>query len=70
MRRYSKAVKADVRRRISPPQRQSVAQISAEMGIHVVTLYGDFQERCHSLTAPQAACINGSCRGSWSSSEG
>lgn len=39
MRRYSEAVKADVRRRISPPQRQSVAQISAELGIHVVTSY-------------------------------
>ena len=39
MRRYSEAVKVDVRRRMSPPQRQSVAQISAEMGIHVVTLY-------------------------------
>jgi transposase-like protein len=39
MRRYSEAVNADVRRRMSPPYRQSVAQISAEMGIHVVTLY-------------------------------
>ena len=39
MRRSSEAVKADVRRRMSPPQRQSVAQISAELGIHVVTLY-------------------------------
>ena len=39
MRRYSEAVKADVRRRMSPPQRQSVAQISAELGINVVTLY-------------------------------
>jgi transposase len=39
MRRYSEAVKADVRRRMSPPQRQSVAQISAELGIHIVTLY-------------------------------
>jgi len=39
MRRYSEVVKADVRRRMSPPQRQSVAQISAELGIHVVTLY-------------------------------
>ena len=28
-----------MRRRLSPPQRQSVAQISAELGIHVVTLY-------------------------------
>ena len=39
MRRYSEAVKADVRRRMSPPQRQSVAQISAELSIHVVTVY-------------------------------
>ena len=39
MRRYSEAVKADVRRRMSPPYRQSVTQISAELGIHVVTLY-------------------------------
>jgi len=39
MRRYSEAVKADVRRRMSPPQRQSVSQISAELGSHVVTLY-------------------------------
>ena len=33
MRRYSEAVKADVRRRMRPPHRQSVAQISAELGI-------------------------------------
>jgi transposase-like protein len=39
MRRYSEAVKADVRRRMSPPHRQSVARISEELGIHVVTLY-------------------------------
>ena len=39
MRRYSEALKADVRKRMSPPQRQSVAQISAELGIHIVTLY-------------------------------
>ena len=31
-RRYSEAVKADVRRRMSPPHRQSVAQISAGAG--------------------------------------
>jgi transposase len=31
--------KADVRRRMSPPMRQSVARISQELGIHVVTLY-------------------------------
>ena len=39
MRRYSEAVKADARRRMSPPHRQSVAQIFAELGIHIVTLY-------------------------------
>jgi len=31
---------------------------------------GGFQERCHSLAAVQAACINGSCPGSSSSSGG
>jgi len=39
MRRYSEAVKADVRWRMSPPHRQSVARISDELGIHVITLY-------------------------------
>lgn len=39
MRRYSEAVKADVRRRMSPPMRQSVARISEELGIHMITLY-------------------------------
>ena len=39
MRRYSEAVKADVRRRMSPPHRQSVARISEEQGIHLATLY-------------------------------
>lgn len=39
MRRYSEAVKADVWWRMSPPHRHSVAQISAELGIHIVTLY-------------------------------
>jgi len=39
MRRYSEAVKADVRRLMSPPQRQSVAQISAKLGTHIVTPY-------------------------------
>ena len=39
MRRYSETVKADVRRRMSPPQRQSVARISEELGIHVMTFY-------------------------------
>ena len=39
MPRYSEAVKTDVMRPMSPPHRQSVAQISAKLGIHVVTLY-------------------------------
>ena len=39
MPRYIEVVKADVRRRMSPPMRQSMAQISAELGIHLVTLY-------------------------------
>ena len=107
MRRYSEAVKADIRKRMSPPARQSVARISEETGIHICTLYawrkgwrlegevvpasqkdpegwsaadkftvvletagGDFQETCHSSAAFQAACINGSCPGSLSSSGG
>ncbi|MFS6817951.1 helix-turn-helix domain-containing protein [Synechococcus lacustris Tous-12m] len=39
MRRYSEAVQADVRKRMSPPHRQGVAQISQELGIHQATLY-------------------------------
>jgi transposase-like protein len=39
MRRYSETVKAEVKRRMGPPQSQSVAQISQEFGIHVATLY-------------------------------
>jgi transposase len=39
MRRYSEAFMAELRRWMSPPMRQSVAQISVELGIHVVTLY-------------------------------
>ena len=38
MRPYSEAVKADVRRRMGPPHRQSVADIAQELGIHVITL--------------------------------
>ena len=34
MRPYSEAVKADVRRRMGPPHRQSVADIAQELGIH------------------------------------
>jgi len=39
MRPYSDAVKADVRRRMSPPNRQSVLEIARELGIHAITLY-------------------------------
>ena len=39
MRRYSQSVQADVGRRMSPPHRQSVAQIFQELGIHQATLY-------------------------------
>jgi transposase-like protein len=39
MRRYSEAMKADVRVRMSPPNRQSMARISEETGIHPATLY-------------------------------
>jgi len=34
-----RAFKTDLRRRMSPPQRQRVTRISEELGIHVVTLY-------------------------------
>ncbi|MCP9812547.1 helix-turn-helix domain-containing protein [Synechococcus lacustris] len=36
---YSLAVQADVRKRMSPPNRQDVPQISRELGIHRSTLY-------------------------------
>ena len=36
---YSMAVQADVRKRMSPPNRQDVPQISKELGIHRSTLY-------------------------------
>jgi transposase-like protein len=39
MRHYSEAVKADVRQRMGPPHRQSMAEISQQLGIHVITLY-------------------------------
>jgi hypothetical protein len=39
MRRGSEAAKTDERRRMGPLHRQSVAEISQEMGIHVITLY-------------------------------
>ena len=37
--RYSEAVKADVKRRMYPPHRQSMARILEELGIHVINLY-------------------------------
>ena len=39
MRPYSDAVKADVRRRMCPPNRQSVVEIARELGIHAINLY-------------------------------
>jgi hypothetical protein len=38
MRRYIETVKADVRRRMSPRHRHSVARISEELSIHVITI--------------------------------
>ena len=38
MRRYNETMKADLRRRMSHPAWQSVAQISKELGIHITTL--------------------------------
>ena len=39
MSRYSEAIKADIRTRMSPLNPQSVARIYQETGIHVATLY-------------------------------
>lgn len=38
MSRYREAVKAHVKRRMRPPHQQGLVQISAELGIHIVTL--------------------------------
>ena len=59
MQLYSEAVKADVRRRMTPPHRHSVAQISAELGIHVVTLY---MSRVNQVEAPLNQIIVGQIR--------
>jgi hypothetical protein len=48
---YSLAVQADVRKRMSPPNRQDVPQISQELGIHRSTLYLINQ------LDPQAPCL-------------
>jgi hypothetical protein len=44
IRRYIKSVKAVVRRRMSPPARQSLAEISKKLEIHIATLmlFADF----------------------------
>jgi hypothetical protein len=39
VRRYNEAIKADVSKRMGLPCRQRVAQISAELGSHVLTLH-------------------------------
>ena len=49
--RYSETVKSEVRRRMGPPQRQSLAQISKEFGIYVAT--------------PCRWRFIGVCRGNW-----
>jgi transposase-like protein len=36
---YSDAVKADVLRRMSPPNRKAVVEIARELGIYAITLY-------------------------------
>ena len=38
MRPYSEAVKADVRRRMGPPHRQSCTEIAQELGIQAASL--------------------------------
>lgn len=38
MSRYSQSVRADVKRRMMPPHRQSIRQISVDTGIHATTL--------------------------------
>jgi len=40
---YSLAVQADLRKRMSPPNRQDVPQISKELGIHRSTLWKRLQ---------------------------
>ena len=70
MRRYSEAIKADVRRRLSPPNRQRVARISEETGIHVATLYvwrkgwrleGEVVPASHKDPEVWGAAANGAC---------
>ena len=39
MRGYSLPVQAEVSKKMGPPNRQAVAQISMELGIHQATLY-------------------------------
>jgi len=38
MRPYSEAVKAEVRRKMSPPYRQIMAERAPELGMHLITL--------------------------------
>jgi transposase-like protein len=66
MRPYSKAVKADVRRRMSPPDRQNVVDIAQELGIHSATLY-----KWHQAWRLQAEAVPGSEKEaeSWSAAD-
>ena len=50
---YSMAVQADVRKRMSPPNRQDVTQISKELGIHSTGL-SIFEERYNSGSGSKA----------------
>ena len=45
-------------------------ELLAERDVDLMITTGDFQERCHSFAAVQAACINGTRPGSLSSSGG
>ncbi len=67
---YSLAVQADVRKRMSPPNRQDVPQISKELGIHRSTLHkwrsnwrllGDNELSSYGRQLPHTA-INPPCR--------
>ena len=44
---HTEAIKADVRRRMSPSNRQSVVQIARELGIHAVSRHRKLDQRRH-----------------------
>jgi hypothetical protein len=51
-------------------QGQTVADVCRSLEVSAATYHGDFQERCHSLAAFQAAWISGSAWLDWSPSGG